>query len=180
MNYERLHTFTGRSQPVVKFSFVAVIAASTLLSGVASAQSVTTVATPEAYTAPVYGNGDVVVAIPQVNDSAIQTVDAVEYVEPVGAPSAMATLDMSGADGTLRACYENDGIAKQREDFTYFCNYEKEVAQPATASAHSLPADAHSSYQGTTNIVDEALIDCVNRGGTLIQLAANEQFACAM
>lgn len=165
---------------MVKFTFAAVVAASTLLSGAAFAQSVTTVATPEAYTAPIYGNGDVVVAIPQVNDSAVQTVEAVEYVAPVAAPSATATLDMSGADGTLRACYENDGIAKQREDFTYFCNYEKEEPKTATATAYSLPAGAESSYQGTTNIEDEALLDCVNRGGTLIQLAANEQFACAM
>ena len=166
---------------MVKFTFVAVVAASTLLSGAAFAQSaVTTVANPAAYTAPIYGSGDVVVAIPQVNDSAVQTVDAVEYVAPAAAPLATATLDMSGVDGSLRACYANDGIAKQREDFTYYCNYEKEVAQPATASAHSLPADAESSYQGTTNIVDEALIDCVNRGGSLIQLAANQQFACAM
>jgi len=165
---------------VVKFTFAAVVAVSTLVSGIAVAQGVTTVATPEAYTAPVYGSGDVVVAIPQVNDSAVQTVAAVEYIEPAAAPTATDTLDMSGADGSLRACYENGGIAKQRENFSYFCNYEKTAPAAVTETAYSLPADAESSYQGTTNIVDEALIDCVNRGGTLIQLAANGQFACAM
>lgn len=166
---------------MVKLSFAAVVAVSTLASGFAFAQGVTTVATPEAYTAPIYGSGDVVVAIPQVNDSAVQTVDAVEYVGSVAAPTATANLDMSGADGTLRACYANGGIAKQREDFTYFCNYEKAAPQEAaTASAYSLPADADSSYVGTTNIADEALLDCVNRGGSLIQLAANLQYACAM
>lgn len=165
---------------MVKLSFAAIVAASTLVSGSVFAQSVTTVATPEAYTAPVYGSGDVVVAIPQVNDAAVQTVDAVEFVAAVGAPDASATLDMSGADGSLRACYSNGGIAKQREDFSYFCNYEKSVPQESTASAYTLPQGQDSSYQGTTNIADEALIDCVNRGGSLIQLAANEQFACAM
>lgn len=165
---------------MVKLSFAAVVAVSTLASGFAFASDVTTVATPEAYTAPVYGSGDVVVAIPQVNDAAVQTVEAVEYVGAVAAPTATANLDMSGADGTLRACYANGGIAKQREDFTYFCNYEKTAPQEATASAYSLPADADSSYVGTTNIEDEALLDCVDRGGSLIQLAANGQFACAM
>lgn len=166
---------------MVKLSFAAIVAATTLVSSVAIAQEVTTVASPEMVTAPIYGSGDVVVAIPQVNDSAIQTVEAVEYVEPAAAPDASATLDMSGADGTLRACYSNGGIAKQREDFSYFCNYEKSTPQTSTASsAYTLPQGADSSYQGTTNIADEALMDCVNRGGTLIQLASNEQFACAM
>ena len=165
---------------MAKFSFMAIVAASTLVSSVAFAQSVTTVASPEVFTAPIYGSGDVVVAIPQVNDDATQTVDAVEYAGAVSAPSATATLDMSGADGTLRACYANGGIAKQREDFTYFCNYEKEVAQESATSAYTLAQGEESTYQGTTNIADEALLDCVNRGGTLIQLAANQQFACAM
>lgn len=165
---------------MAKLSFAAIAAASTLISGTVFAQDVTTVATPEAYTAPIYGSGDVVVAIPQVNDAATQTVAAVEYVEPAAAPSASDTLDMSGADGTLRACYSNGGIAKQREDFSYFCNYEKSAPQTSTASAYTLPQGEDSSYQGTTNIADEALIDCVDRGGSLIQLAANEQFACAM
>ncbi len=165
---------------MAKLTLAAVVAASTLVSGFAFAQDVTTVATPEAYTAPIYGSGDVVVAIPQVNDSAVRTVDPVEFAGDVAAPSATATLDMSGADGSLRACYANGGIAKQREDFSYFCNYEKDVPQESTASAYTLPAGADSSYQGTNNIADEALLDCVNRGGTLIQLAANLQFACAM
>lgn len=165
---------------MVKFSFSAIVAASLFVSGAAMAQSVSTVATPEAYTAPVFGSGDVVVAIPQVNDTAVQTVAPVEYSGNVAAPLATATLDMSGADGSLRACYANGGIAKQREDFSYFCNYEKEAPQAATESAYTLPAGVESSYQGTSNIEDEALIDCVNRGGTLIQLALNEQFACAM
>jgi len=165
---------------VAKLTFAAVVAASTLVSGFAFAQDVTTVASPEAYTAPIYGSGDVVVAIPQVNDTAVRTTDAVEYTGTVGAPSATATLDMSGADGALRACYANGGIAKQREDFSYFCNYEKDAPQETASSKHTLPAGADSSYQGTTNIADEALLDCVNRGGTLIQLAANGQFACAM
>ena len=166
-----------------KFAIAAVAAATTLASGIAMAQDVTTVTTPEAYTAPVFGSGDVVVSIPQVNDSAVQSVAAVEYSGEVAAPTADQTLDMSGADGTLRACYAAGGIAKQREDFTYFCNYEKDEPATATASStsqYTLPQGAESSYQGTTNIADEQLIDCVNRGGTLIQLASNEQFACAM
>ncbi len=165
---------------MVKLSFAAIVAATTLVSSATFAQDVTTVASPEVFTAPVYGSGDVVVAIPQVNDSVIQTVDAVEYTETAAAPDPSATLDMSGADGTLRACYANGGIAKQREDFSYFCNYEKSAPQESAASAYTLPQGEDSSYQGTTNIADEALLDCVNRGGTLIQLAANEQFACAM
>ncbi len=166
---------------MAKFTLSTVVAASLLVSGTAFAQGVSTVATPEAYTAPVYGSGDVVVSIPQVNDTATRTIDPVEYAGAIAAPSATATLDMSGADGTLRACYENGGIAKQREDFSYFCNYEKDAPQETVEnSRYTLPAGADSSYQGTTNIADEALIDCVNRGGTLIQLAANEQFACAM
>ena len=165
---------------MVKFTFAAVVAASTLVSGIALAQDVTTVTTPQAFTAPIYGSGDVVVAIPQVNESAVQSVDPVEYVA-AAAPSADATLDMSGADGSLRACYANGGIAKQREDFTYFCNYEQAAPTQSTASSqYTLPAGAESSYQGTNNIEDETLIDCVNRGGTLIQLASNHQFACAM
>ena len=164
-----------------KISLAAVAAASILVSGIATAQDVQTVTTPEAYTAPVFGSGDVVVAVPQMGDTAVQSVAAVEYQGDVAAPTADQTLDMSGADGTLRACYAAGGIAKQREDFTYYCNYEKDTPATSTASSqYTLPAGADSSYQGTTNIEDEQLIDCVNRGGTLIQLASNEQFACAM
>ncbi len=162
-----------------KLSFAAIIAASTIFAGSAFAQDVTIV-DAQALTAPVYGSADVVVAVPRPGDIAVQTTEAVEFVE-AAAPTASDNLDMSGADGSLRACYANGGIAKQREDFSYFCNYEQSAPTQSTASsAYSLGADEESSYQGTTNIVDEALIDCVNRGGTLIQLAANEQFACAM
>ena len=164
---------------MTKLSFAAIIAASTIFAGSAFAQDVTIV-DAQALSAPVYGSADVVVAVPNVNDVVVQTREAVEFVE-AAAPSASDNLDMSGADGSLRACYANGGIAKQREDFSYFCNYEKSTPAASTASsAYSLSSDAESSYQGTTNIVDEALIDCVNRGGSLIQLAANEQFACAM
>lgn len=164
---------------MVKFTLAAVAVAATLTSSIAFADELT-VLSPEALSAPVYGSSDVVVAIPQPGDTRIQTVEAVEYKE-AAVPTGNGTLDMSGADGTLRACYENGGIAKQRQDFSYFCNYEKAEPQAvAVESRYSLPADAESSYVGTSNIQDEALIDCVNRGGTLIQLAANEQFACAM
>jgi hypothetical protein len=164
---------------VAKFSVAAFVAASTFVSTAAFAQDVTIV-DAQALTAPVYGSADVVIAVPRPGDVAVQSVDAVEYVE-AAAPTSDGNLDMSGADGSLRACYANGGIAKQRQDFTYFCNYEQETAQASAApSPYSLAADEPSSYQGTTNIADEALIDCVNRGGTLIQLAANEQFACAM
>ncbi len=163
---------------MTKFPFAAVVALSTLFSGAAIAQDVTIV-DAQALSAPVYGSADVVVAIPMPGDTTVQTVDAVEFVA-AAAPAANGNLDMSGADGSLRACYENGGIAKQREDFSYFCNYEQDAPQQSASSAYSLSADEDSSYVGTTNIVDEALIDCVNRGGSLIQLAANEQFACAM
>lgn len=165
---------------MVKLSFAAIVAATTIVSSAAFAQEVTTVTSPETVTAPVYGSGDVVVAIPQVNESAVQTIDPVEYVETAAAPDPSATLDMTGADGSLRACYSNGGIAKQLEDFSYVCNYEKNEPQEASSSAYTLAQGEESSYQGTTDIVDDALLDCVKRGGTLIQLAANEQFACAM
>lgn len=163
---------------MAKITFAALIAAASLTSSVAFADELV-ILDPQALGAPVYGSSDVVVAIPQPGDVRVQTVDAVEYV-PTVAPVSTASLDMTGSDGSLRACYANGGIATQRQDFSYFCNYEQETAATPTASAYSLSADAESSYQGTTDIVDEALIDCVNRGGSLIQLAANGQFACAM
>ena len=165
---------------MAKLSFAAIVAVSTLFSGTAFAQDVTIV-DANALSAPVYGSADVVVAVPQPGDVTVQTVEAVEFVA-AAVPTGDGVLDMSGADGSLRACYENGGIAKQREDFSYFCNYQQDAPQQSASasSAYSLSADADSSYMGTTNIADEALIDCVNRGGSLIQLASNEQFACAM
>ncbi len=40
-------------------------------------------------------------------------------------------LDMSGADGSLRACYVNGGMAQQMNDLSYVCSYEPIIVKPA-------------------------------------------------
>ena len=100
----------------------------------------------------------------------------------VGArPSETTVLDMTGADGTLRACYAHGGMASQSTNLNYYCKYES-LSVGATANSGSnyiLPPDAPTNYFGSADAGDDHIADCVGRGGTLIQLT-NSNWACAM
>lgn len=110
----------------------------------------------------------------------VQTVPAVEYAAVKSAPQEGQVIDMSGADGTLRACYENGGMAKQGEDLLSRCTYN--VPTPGAATAQSsfiTPRGVDTGYDGTTNHMDPQLQDCLARGGSFVQLT-NNNYACAM
>ncbi len=92
------------------------------------------------------------------------------------APSASQKLDMSGADGSLRACYANGGMAQQGADLSYVCNYEPVTAE---ASPHITPPDVETGYFGTANALDATIQDCIVRGGSLAQLT-NQNYVCVM
>ena len=84
----------------------------------------------ETYIAPIYGQNDLIVAIPQVSEhSAIEYAD----IDSLKTPKQGDILDMSGADGTLRGCYANQGIAKQLESFEYICNYSGDNPRVVTS-----------------------------------------------
>lgn len=91
-------------------------------------------------------------------------------------PSATQKLDMSGGDGSLRACYANGGMAQQSGDLSYFCNYEPIAAE---ASPHITPPGVDTGYYGTQNALDATIQDCIVRGGSLAQLT-NSNYVCVM
>ncbi len=91
-------------------------------------------------------------------------------------PSSTQKLDMSGGDGSLRACYANGGMAQQSDDLSYFCNYEPIVAE---SSPHITPPDVDTGYRGTQNALDATIQDCIFRGGSLAQLT-NHNYVCVM
>ena len=134
------------------------------------------------------GSSDVVLQIEQSGARA-QTIDAIDVtnVKLVNAqPGTGQLLDMSGRDGSLRSCYANGGIAQQGQDLAYRCEFDTAAGQgplgqqPAQQSAYVVPTGVDSGYDGVSNVEDPALLDCVGRGGSLIQLSNNGQFACAM
>lgn len=168
------------------------VACAAILSTCVAAQAFAndTYTDPNALGASLFGSSDTVVYIDEPGTDRAQTVDAVLATE-VAAPFEGASLDMSGVDGSLRACYEAGGIAKQADDLSYFCTYlttPPSVTATASVTGGGVPVvggsvlsqDTYTGYDGTTNVEDPVLIDCVERGGTLIQLASNEAFACAM
>lgn len=137
---------------------------------------------PETVGAAIYGGSEPVVYVPGADETRARTVAAVEVVA-AATPFEGDRLDMSGRDGSLRACYAAGGIAKQSDDLSYHCTYDAAstgAGQASTESAYIAAPGVDTGYNGTTNLRDEALIDCMQRGGSLIQLASNEAFACAM
>ncbi len=169
---------------MVKSSLAALAVAMTFASSFAHAEDLG-ILIPETVEASIYGSTETVVRIPKADEVRSQTVAAVEFTQPVGAPDPSQPLDMTGADGTLRACYAAGGMASQSEDFNHYCNYEisapgQSTASASTGSSSIVAQGVDTGYNGTNNIADEALMDCVSRGGSLIQLADNGQYACAM
>lgn len=159
-------------------------AAATTSYGTATGGSVP--AAPEAVGAALFGGSEPVVYIAPAGQTRAETVEAVEVVD-APRPNEGDSLDMSGRDGTLRSCYASGGIAKQSDDLSYYCTYDAAsvggpaaAAQTAEASPFIVSEDVDTGYNGTTNVRDEALMDCMERGGSLIQLASNNAFACAM
>jgi len=124
----------------------------------------------------VHGSSDVVLQIEQSGARA-QTVAAIDVtnIQLVNAqPGTGQLVDMTGADGSLRSCYAN-----------YRCEFDTSagqgpLGQQQQQSAYVVPAGVDSGYDGVSNVEDPALLDCVSRGGSLIQLSNNGQFACAM
>ncbi len=135
----------------------------------------------------IVGSSDVVLQIPQIGERA-QTVEAIDVtgVQLVEAhPGSGQIIDISGADGSLRSCYANGGIAQQGQDLAYRCELDTSggqgpLSQQAASSAYVSPSSADTGYNGVNSVEDPALVDCVSRGGSLIQLSNNGQFACAM
>ena len=161
----------------------ALAAAATLFvfSNPASADSIG-LYSPETVGAAALGSSEMIVHIP-VQGQRAQTVDAIDVTgqQLVNVyPGDGQTIDMSGRDGSLRSCYTNGGIARQGQDLTYRCEYEDTSVRTVESSPYITPQGVDTGYNGTSSVEDPALVDCVSRGGTLIQLAGNQQFACAM
>lgn len=135
--------------------------------------------------APAFSN-DLVILSPAsvqafLDPATPMTVDAIDITSLTQlsvTAGSQQQIDMSGADGSLRSCYENGGIAKQGQDLSYFCAANE--AARVQSSSYIAPPTTNTGYNGTNNIQDTALVDCVERGGSLIQLADNGQYACAM
>lgn len=109
-----------------------------------------------------------------------------EYRRDV-APGSDSILDISGRDGTLRSCYANGGVAKQTSGGRYRCYHDDPLDDPLdwkTQKTTDVPertqVPASSFGNGSSQIDDPALLDCLQRGGSLIQSAENGQYACAM
>ncbi|GEM_PF-2326845 len=134
-----------------------------------------------------HGSSDVVLQLEQ-SGSRAQTIDAIDVtnIRQVNAqPGTGQLLDMSGVDGSLRSCYANGGIAQQGQDLAYRCEFDTAngqgpLGQQEQESAYVVPTGVETGYNGVSNVEDPALLDCVSRGGSLIQLSNNGQFACAM
>ena len=139
---------------------------------------------PGALEATIVGSSDVVVHVPQTGERAITIapIDITNVTLVNAYPGSGQSVDMSGGDGSLRSCYANGGIAKQGQDFVYRCEFDPSSgAGPLSQqSAYVTPANSDTGYSGATNVEDPALLDCMGRGGSLIQLSSNGQYACAM
>ena len=150
----------------------------------ASADSIG-VYSPETVGAAALGSSEMIVHIPNTTSQRSQTVAPIDVtnIQQVNAtPGDGQRLDMSGRDGSLRSCYANGGIAKQDQTLNYFCTFDERgsASSAAASSPYLTPQGVDTGYNGTNNVQDPALLDCVSRGGSLIQLAGNQQFACAM
>lgn len=141
------------------------------------------VLSPGAVEAAIVGSTDMIVHIPQTGDRA-QTVAAIDVTNRqlvTAYPGTGQMVDMSGADGSLRSCYANGGIAKQGQDLSYRCEFDTAAGQgPVTQSAYVSSPSVDTGYNGSNDVEDPALLDCMARGGSLIQLSSNGQYACAM
>lgn len=153
-----------------------------VFAGSASADSIG-LYSPETVGAAALGSTDMIIQIPSASTQRAQTVTPIDVTnmnQVHAAPGDGRVLDMTGRDGSLRSCYANGGIAKQGQDLQYICAYDDRGSSSVASSPYITPAGVDTGYQGTNNVEDPALLDCVSRGGTLIQLAGNQQFACAM
>lgn len=145
------------------------------------------VVSPGAVGSTIVGSSDVVLHLPQTGDRA-QTVEAIDVtnIDLINAvPGSGQVVDLSGRDGSLRSCYANGGIAQQGQDLVYRCEFDTSdgqgpLAQQSQQSQFVSAPNADTGYDGVSSVEDPALIDCVSRGGSLIQLSNNGQFACAM
>jgi len=140
---------------------------------------------PETIDATIVGSSEMIIHVPTDANSRAQTVAAIDvtHQQLVDAfPGSGQSLDMSGRDGSLRSCYANGGIAKQGDDLVYRCiaDASQGGTVQAEASPYITPSHAETGYDGAQNVDDPALLDCMGRGGSLIQLSTNGQFACAM
>lgn len=134
-----------------------------------------------------HGSSEVVLQLEQSGERA-QTIPAIDVtnVQLINAqPGTGQLVDMTGRDGSLRSCYSNGGIAQQGQDLAYRCEFDTAagqgpLGQQQQESAYVVPTGVETGYDGVSNVEDPALLDCVGRGGSLIQLSNNGQFACAM
>ncbi|MDD2867055.1 hypothetical protein [Neomegalonema sp.] len=131
--------------------------------------------TPSASSAPLYA-APTRAAAPAAGGSPFPGLNVVHADSVAARPSSTQKLDMSGADGSLRACYANGGMAQQSGDLSYFCNYTPVTAE---ASPHITPPDVDTGYRGTQNALDATIQDCIVRGGSLAQLT-NQNYVCVM
>lgn len=141
------------------------------------------IVSPGAVEATIIGSSDVVVHVPQTGDRAItvEPIDVTNVALINAQPGTGQIVDMTGANGSLRSCYANGGIAQQGQDLVYRCEFDTSGGQgPLSQSAYVTPTNTDTGYSGATNVEDPALLDCMGRGGSLIQLSSNGQFACAM
>jgi len=140
------------------------------------------IVSPATVEATIVGSTEMIVHIPETGTrgQTVAPVDVTNQQLVEVQPGSGQPLDMSGYDGSLRSCYANGGIAKQGEDLVYRCTLDTTQSGVEQASAYVTPSHSDTGYDGTNNVADPALLDCMNRGGSLIQLAGNQQFACAM
>ena len=141
------------------------------------------IVSPGAVGSTLVGSTEMIIHVPTTGDRAqtVAAIDVTNLQQITATPGTGQQLDMSGADGSLRSCYANGGIAKQGEDLIYRCVVDTAGGQgPLSQSAYVTPTQTDSGYNGATNVEDPALLDCMARGGSLIQLSSNGQFACAM
>lgn len=135
----------------------------------------------------IHGSSDVVLQFEHSGERA-QTITAIDVtnIQQINAqPGTGQLVDMSGRDGSLRSCYANGGIAQQGQDLAYRCEFDTAngqgpLGQTEQQSAYIVPTGVDTGYNGVSNVEDPALLDCVSRGGSLIQLSNNGQYACAM
>jgi len=136
--------------------------------------------------ATVVGSSEMVIQVPQMGQRAqtVQAIDVTNIRQVTAHPGSGQMVDMSGVDGSLRSCYANGGIAKQGQDLAYRCEFDTASGQGPLGgqqqSAYVSAPSADTGYNGVNNVEDPALLDCMHRGGSLIQLSDNGQFACAM
>lgn len=134
----------------------------------------------------VVGSSEMVIQVPQMGERAqtVQAIDVTNIRQINAQPGFGQAVDMSGVDGSLRSCYANGGIAKQGQDLAYRCEFDTASGQGPLGgqqqSAYISPPTVDTGYNGVNNVEDPALLDCMDRGGSLIQLSNNGQFACAM